>query len=138
MVILVSGFLSSIRKIRVRSSSLIFGLHETQENGLGAFFVETGLFVHICYMMRTWTSKSSVALLDQVVSCMLRIFIISHTLYYIKRQAIKNRLKSDLVSQPCDHLKRSYVCLQSLITGRVSLSCEQFKNQTVNMLSQTV
>lgn len=32
MVILVSGFLSSIRKIRVRSSSLISGLHQTQHN----------------------------------------------------------------------------------------------------------
>lgn len=32
MVILVSGFLSSIRKIRVRSSSLISGLHKTQHN----------------------------------------------------------------------------------------------------------
>lgn len=43
MVILLSGFLSSIRKISVRSSSLIFGLHNTQDN-------ETGLFAYMCYM----------------------------------------------------------------------------------------
>ena len=39
MVILESGFLSSIRKIRVRSSSLISGLHETQDKDTDIFLM---------------------------------------------------------------------------------------------------